>query len=151
VKIYDKLYILRYSIPNYVLQDIDDWNVQDALELAKLIDDSYAFRFQRRGLEEERLPGRYNVKASIIKESGTYYWGGYIETVDDIRARIELNHEKKTEKDHTLLRMLEKGKHTTIIRSIDTDKWSCVFNEETDVLLEDDNGISTYQQPIQGD
>ncbi len=136
MKIYDKIYVLRIGVPNYSLKEISDWDVDEALSILANIEDAYAFRFQRRGWEEERLPGQYNIKASIIKESGTYYLDAYTETLDDVRARIDLNHDKdRSAKDKALVQLMETNGQTTIVKSIN-DKWSSFFNEETDVILD---------------
>ena len=137
MKIYDKLYILKKGIPNYVLQNIDDWNVDEAVSIVKSVEGAYAFRFQQRSLEEERVNGEYNIKVSIIKESGTYYLDGYTETIDDIKARIALNNEKKTDSDRLLVKRLEEGGYTTIIRSIQSGVWSCVFHDGVDTIIEE--------------
>ena len=80
MKIYNKLYILKTTVPNYVLEKIEEWDIGEAILLIHdlEIEDAYAFRFQQRSLEEERIDGRYNIKVSIIKESGTYYLEGYL-------------------------------------------------------------------------
>ena len=140
MKIYDKLYILKTGIPNYILYDITDWDIEAAKEIVSNYTDAYAFRFQRRGLEESRTSGVYNVKISIIKESGTYYLGGYTETIDDIKARIALNNEKKTDSDRLLVKRLEEGGYTTIIRSIQSGVWSCVFHNGVDTIIEEKSG-----------
>jgi len=137
MKIYNKLYILKTTVPNYVLEKIDDWKVDEALAIASDVEEAYAFRFQQRSLEEEKIDGQYNIKVSIIKESGTYYLGGYTETIDDIKARIALNNEKKTDSDRLLVQRLEEGGHTTIIRSIQNGMWSCVFHNEVDTIIEE--------------
>ena len=136
MKIYDKLYILKTGIPNYILKDIGDWTVDEAVSITKSIEGAYAFRFQRRGLEESRTSGVYNVIVKIIKESGTHYLGGYTETIADIKARIALNNEKRSDSDRCLIKMLETGGHSTIIRSIQSGVWSCVFHEGVDIILE---------------
>ncbi len=135
MKIYNKLYVLRTIVPNYHLVDISDWDIEEAKAIIANIEHAYGFRFQRRGLEEERLNGQYNVRAKIIKESGTYYINAYTETLEDIKARIELNHEKVTGKDHTLVRHMEQQGYNTVVRGIN-DKWSCVFNVDKDVVLD---------------
>jgi len=137
MKIYDKLYILKTGIPNYILKDIADWTVDEAASITKSIEGAYAFRFQRRGLEENRTSGVYNVIVKILEESGTHYLGGYTETIDDIKARIALNNEKKTDSDRLLVQRLEEGGHTTIIRSIQNGMWSCVFHNEVDTIIEE--------------
>jgi hypothetical protein len=137
MKIYDKLYILKTSVPNYVLMNIDDWEVNKAVSITRYVEDAYAFRFQRRGLEEKRVDGQYNIKVSIIKESGTYYLGGYTETIDDIKARIALNNEKKTDSDRLLVQRLEGDGHTTIIRSVKDGGWSCVYDKDKDTIIEE--------------
>jgi hypothetical protein len=136
MKIYDKLYLLKTGIPNYILKDIADWTVDEAVSIASQIDGVYAFRFQRRGWEESRSSGVYNVKAIMIKESGTYYLEGYTETISDIKARISLNNEKKTDSDRLLVKRLEEGGYTTIIRSVQSGVWSCVFHDGIDMIIE---------------
>jgi hypothetical protein len=112
MKIYDKLYILTTCVPNHIVVDIDDWDIDTALILIKSlrINNAYAFRFQRRMLDEERTPGAYNIKVKTIKDSGTYYLGGYLETEGC----------------------------TTIIRSVKNGDWSCVFNDGIDTIIEEE-------------
>lgn len=134
--IYDKLYILRLGIPNYRLVPIDGWDVEEAKNILKKYDDAYGFRFQRRMWAEDRSDGRLDIIARIMNESGTYYINGFIETLDDIRARIELNRDvRRTQDDMALLQRLESRGAKAIYRHLTNDKICCIFNEETDVLL----------------
>jgi hypothetical protein len=137
MKIYDKLYILKKGVPNYVLRDISDWKVDEALAIASDVEGAYAFRFQKREISENRIDGQYDIIVKILEESGTYYIGGYIETIADIKARIALNNEKKTDSDRLLANRLEAGGHTTIIRSIQSGVWSCVFHDGIDTIIEE--------------
>jgi hypothetical protein len=133
--IYDKLYILRNGVPNYCLVDIDGWDVDAAKAIIANYDNVYGFRFQRRLWVEEREPGRYNVTARIMKESGTYYVNGFIETLDDLRAHIELDRkERRTQDDKVLLQKMESHGYKAVVKGI-KHNWCCFFNEETDILL----------------
>lgn len=134
--IYDKLYILRFGIPNYVLVPIDGWNIEEAQNILKKYDGAYGFRFQRRLRAEDRSDGRLDIIARIMNESGTYYVNGFIETLDDIKARIELNrHERRIQDDRALLQRLEARGAKAVYRHLTNDKICHIFNEETDVLL----------------
>jgi hypothetical protein len=133
--IYDKLYILRHGIPDHKLVNIDDWDIQIALAMISKIEGAYAFRFQRRLWEETKTNGRLDITAKIIKESGTYYVNGFIETLDDIRARIELNRdERRTQDDAVLLKKMEQRGSKAIVKGINNN-WCCFFDEESDFLL----------------
>jgi hypothetical protein len=137
MKIYDKLYILKKGVPNYVLRDISDWKVDEALAIASDVEGAYAFRFQKREISENRIDGQYDIIVKILEESGTHYLGGYTETIDDIKARIALNNEKKTDSDRLLVKRLEEGGYTTIIRSVQSGVWSCVFHDGIDTIIEE--------------
>jgi hypothetical protein len=135
--LYDKLYILIDAVPNFKLVDIIGWDVEKAQHIVAKIDRAYAFRFQRRLWTEDKSSGRIDIVAKIIKESSTYYINSYAETVDDIRARIELNRNNRTAKqlDELLVRKLEEHGCKTIVRSVNNYSYCCLLRDG-DVVLD---------------
>ena len=67
-------------------KEIDAWDVDQAIEMSRSISERYGakpygFYFTTRSRADDELDSR------VTERSGTYYLGGKIETIDDVRAR----------------------------------------------------------------
>jgi hypothetical protein len=77
------------------VKDIDSWNIKQAVEMAESIVERYSakpygFKFATYKthptlIDEEG--NEYEVRSKLLKESGTYFLGGKLETYDEVVAR----------------------------------------------------------------
>ena len=126
--------------PVEVLKKIEDWNIIKGFKIAKSITGSYSFRFQKRCKEIENQPYR-TVTIKILEQSGMYYFDGYIETIEDIQARMHID--KSKEEDELLLKTMKNNNWSKIVRSIATESkysWFAPFCHG-DILLDSNGNI----------
>ena len=69
---------------------IEEWNVDRAVEMAKGIVERYGatpygFRFSTRARTEDDLDSK------VVEQSGMYFLGGKIETLEEVEARNDPN------------------------------------------------------------
>ena len=131
---YNKLIIFTTK-PFPILHNIDEWNVQKALNIVRKVKDSYAFMFQEKEKRIDKQSGSYTVNTKTTKQSGVYYFDAYLETIDDIKSRIKQNekHYEHHDVDQMILQKMEQNKWTQIVRGIKLN-WVRAF-VEGDVLL----------------
>lgn len=110
---------------------IDSWNADVAIQLARGITERYGatpygFQFITRSREDSDLDSR------VTKRSGTYYLGGTVETLEQVKDRA-------TEADRILVSNMEGNGMKRIITN--TNSWK--FTGE----LKDDDVVLEWTQP----
>lgn len=108
-------------------KSIKKWDVKLALKMVPNIRERhgatpYGFYFSTRG----RTKGELDSKR--LKTSKTYYLGGVIETLAQVKARA-------TKKDDTLLWNMEANNYKKIITNTNSYKITLPFDNKKDVLL----------------
>jgi hypothetical protein len=105
---------------------IDSWNVKKAMSLARKVKERhgatpYAFQFSTRGREKDELDSR------VIKQSGTYFLGGKILTISDIKRQND-------PKDRILIENMECNGWKKVVRNDNSWRWTQPLKDEDQVL-----------------
>ena len=111
MSIYHKLSIDCFGYDTPILIRIKEWDLEQAINTAKQTEDAYRFCFNTFNIVEEKQNGMYTVKVKLIKQSGFYYLNGYIETTEDVAAKVKLK-----ESSNKLLKQMEDNGWKKIIR-----------------------------------
>lgn len=128
-----KHFVTFYSPGTFVAEEttmeIDSWDIDKAVEMARGIRERYnaapyGFRFSTR----ERGWDDFNSK--LIKNSGLYWLGGKVETLEEVKARA-------TDKDRILVSNMEGNGHKKIVTNTNSWRWTMPL-EDGDVVLDVD-------------
>jgi hypothetical protein len=122
--------------------DIDSWDIPKAVELSEKVQERYGakpygFVFETL-LVAEDVPdgegGTLKVESKRIERSGTHFWGGKLETYDDVVAR---NDEKES-----ILRSNMRGNEQWIV-CVNTNSWKTTMPFEEEDCIVDARGFVT--------
>lgn len=110
-----------------VVQEIDSWDVEAAMDMARDVKVRhaavpYAFRFETRARSEEELDSK------IINHSQTYHLGGKVETLAEIEARND-------PEERILLGNMRSNGYEKIIVNTNSWKWVSVL-KPGDIVLD---------------
>lgn len=105
---------------------IDRWDINAALKMAREIKERhsatpFAFRFSTRRREDSDLDSR------VVKQSGRYYLGGTVLTLDEIKARND-------PKDAVLISNMECNKWGRVIENCNSWKVTQPLEDDDTVL-----------------
>jgi len=130
------------------VKDIDSWDVKKAVQMADSILERYnakpySFKFATYKTHPSLVDeegNEYEVKARFLKESGTYFLGGKLETYDEVIARNDPKEE--------ILRSNMRGNDMWIV-CINTNSYRSVqpFNEKDKVVDASGNVIASGDNP----
>jgi len=117
-------------------KEIESWDIHKATKMARDIQERhgatpYAFYFTTRGREKNDLDSK------IIKTSGTYYLGGTILTLKDIKARKDQN-------DHILIRNMEANGWKKVIQNDNSWRWTQPLRRGDKVINYNPNSDRTH-------
>ena len=100
---------------------VDDWNVQQAMNLVDL--KRYkCFWFEKIESDVQEQPGVLTVKSRVIKNSDVYFIDAYTETIEDVKVR-----------DQALAKRLDDRNIKQIVCGINAD-WADVFNDRDSIV-----------------
>ena len=124
-------FVTFYSPGSFVAEEttkpIDEWNVDQAVEMARGIRERYnalpyGFRFSTR----ERGPN--DLDSHVSARGPMYYLGGKVETLEQVKARA-------TAEDGILIRNMEGNGYSRIITNTNSWKWTQPLKDD-DVVLD---------------
>jgi len=122
VKVYKKVKVFRRKLIPLSLR-VDFWDIQLAHEYVKKINKAgntnyaYGFKFEvwRSIITDNN--GEHTVTSELMEASPIYYVDAFVETQEDIRARLRLS-KNRDEVDLGLLKIMEEHQWMKIVRGI---------------------------------
>lgn len=129
----EKHFVTFFSPGTFVAETttkpIDAWDVGAAQEMAHTISERYGatpygFRFSTRSRSDADLDSK------VSAESGLYFLGGKIETLEQVKAR-----KGRGDRDNILIANMEGNGYARIITNDNSWRWTMPFNDG-DTLLD---------------
>jgi len=125
-----KHFVIFFSPGTFVAEQsskpIDSWDIAKAVEMSKDIKERYGatpygFCFTTRERKDDELDSHE------VERSGTYYLGGKILTIEDVKSRND-------PKDHILISNMESNGWDKIVVNDNSWRWTQPL-EKTDTIL----------------